>query len=117
MSETEKVGHTPGPWVALTSEDHGTVASFPVRAGKKAIAAVWCRFGGYRVNWESLRGGRANARLIAAAPDLIAALRNLADEICADEEHSDGTGEGDCPICNAIRVARAAIIKAEGQAQ
>jgi hypothetical protein len=49
----------------------------------------------------------ANARLIAAAPDLLVALRNLLD----DTQHRDhDCGDGPCPV----RDARAAIAKATG---
>jgi hypothetical protein len=50
----------------------------------------------------------ANARLIAAAPDLLAALRELADVSRAYLEHMDAEDLA------ALEAARAAIAKAEG---
>jgi len=52
----------------------------------------------------------ANARLIAAAPDLLAALKELADEICAAGLHNSQFPS------RAIENADAAIAKAEGTA-
>ena len=50
-------------------------------------------------------GDRANARLIAAAPDMLAALRQVVDETA---------GGMVPPSTDAIDTARAAIAKAEG---
>ena len=49
----------------------------------------------------------ANARLIAAAPDLLEALQKMLDN-CHDTELDDG-------IIDAVEVARAAIAKATGE--
>ena len=82
--------HTPGPWIVFTSEDDwgcdtfvGTLTDtlFDVRPGKGP-------------SWQD-----ANARLIAAAPDLLAAL------IALEHEYGPTT----------LRHAAAAIAKAKGQ--
>lgn len=57
MSETK---HTPGPW--HTAGDQGV----QIRSQRDQIAKVWTMRGN---EWK------ANARLIAAAPDLLEALR------------------------------------------
>jgi hypothetical protein len=85
--------HTDGPWHITKENRIHTMATFiTVRDSHEGVIA------GTHVNDE------ANANLIAAAPDLLAALR----ELCADKYLSD-------PI-NADRMknARAAIAKAEG---
>jgi len=62
---------------------------------------------------------QANARLIAAAPDLLAALTNLVADMAeshADEIASNHHGDGpSCSYCREIAIARAAIAAAEGR--
>ena len=93
-----KTQHTPGPW----------------RMGKRAYdRAIYGQQGAevasmldlFHTPAESL----ANARLIAAAPDLLEALRDITDlaERYGVGEHCDGN----------ILAARAAIAKAEGRAE
>lgn len=94
--------HTPGPWTASLPEDRLSDAAIsartPIYKNIANIARVYRR--------DSERQRDADARLIAAAPDLLAAL----DELLADKYLSD-------PI-NADRMAaaRAAIRKARGEA-
>ena len=94
-----EVRHTPGPW--QVRHDHGaTTKTFGgphVQAGKRVIA--WPEFPSVDENDTS----EANARLIAAAPDLLDALTDLVG----------GCGkEGDLYSSTAIGKARAAIEKA-----
>jgi hypothetical protein len=81
--------HTPGPWVARKD---GTVQPYP---GTGSIAAC------------SLRGDHqtmiANARLIAEAPAMLAALRDLLVAL-------EARGAGGCSMDN----ARAIIARIEG---
>jgi hypothetical protein len=92
--------HTPGPWLvtkdrwgALCVNNHDAFASeFPVAA----------------VNGAGDEEKAANARLIAAAPDLIAALTFM----LADYEEAYGGDEKDEPV--AMSAARAALAKAQG---
>ncbi len=86
--------HTPGPWKAhfeeayfVTGPDLGRVAMMMNLKGKHGLA-------GRRSGEESA----ANCRLIAAAPDLLEALRSMLE----DDDHDE-----------AKRKARAAIAKAE----
>jgi hypothetical protein len=55
--------------------------------------------------------GEANACLIAAAPDLLSALRGILENIEPDCHTPD------CPDCGAWRAARAAIARATGAGQ
>ncbi len=96
--------HTPGPWSAFTAQvsqfsktSRGTVAVEQTRAVVAELPA--------RATAET----EANARLIAAAPDLLAACQRIADWI----EESDGdTGSMVRADAEAVR---AAIAKARGE--
>jgi 23S rRNA maturation mini-RNase III len=98
--------HTPGPWKVISRAGYSghcvadnytrSVAAFPSNSKRD----------------ETERD--ANARLIAAAPDLLAALQDI---IGLAEAHSRKRGRN--PIAQAsvdasMAVARAAIAKAEG---
>ena len=101
----EKVAHTPGPWrvsptndCVIESEKHGNIAL---------------------VNLA--RMSAADARLIAAAPDLLALAKRYASEC----EECDGDGrilvtfndrEAEYDPCEACADIRAVIEKAEGGA-
>jgi len=81
--------HTPGPWNRIKGDRNvysaaGTVCKTPAILGGGSAAT----------NWE------ANARLIAAAPDLLEAL-----ECLIKSDHDD-----------VIEMARAAIARARGEA-
>ncbi len=103
-----QAAHTPGPWAYRpdTHDDWGTV-----RAGRYHICQA--RDPRY-VDDEYLRQCRverrdpweANARLIAAAPELLFALENL----LAVKNGEGGT------MFDSDEIARAAIAKARGQA-
>ena len=79
--------HTPGPW--HTAGEQGV----QIRGAKDQIAKVWTMRGN---EWK------ANARLIAAAPDLLEALQDMVSDHAS---LSDAT----------LAFARAAIAKAAGE--
>ncbi len=85
--------HTPGPWVVKRRE-----TSLVVRAQARSHASVAI----------IARKNRANANLIAAAPDLLSALRVLLNT-------SECSCEGECVADCTHVIARAAIAKAEGR--
>ena len=95
--------HTPGPWEFVakltTSENH---KGFLVRAEKATKNGKW-ELAEIQPGDEDGELGFANAALIAAAPDLLAALRNLLDAPI-----------GSCPFALDIG-ARKAIAKATGE--
>lgn len=87
--------HTQGPWSYIGNGDV-VAKSEKYCGGEKDIASVFLT-----VNDED----EANARLIAAAPELLEALKVLADYV------DECTGDNECrPLEN----ARAAIAKATG---
>lgn len=103
---TTKQTHTPGPWTAnparFVAGANGDVAI--VNDHHSLIAVAYVR------NGEE----QANARLIAAAPDLLAACRAVAgmEQRARAGEYIDWTSNGN----EAIQLVRAAIAKAEGAA-
>ena len=91
-------GHTKGPWKL----DGGKQEWFSVRADHYGVV---CNIPGYGIGARE-----ANARLIAAAPELLEAL-----EECK-EVMADPFAYGETCISDAIAKARAAIAKAKGEA-
>ena len=91
MTDTQ---HTPGPWMCTTGEDGAVIYN------ESTIAAVPIDL----IQWH------ANARLIAAAPDLLSALQDVADEL-ADfcQQYHERPGE------KKLEAAYAAIAKAQGE--
>lgn len=92
--------HTPGPW-RIHPFGHYDVAAHQPGFGEMIVANC----GGANSNVMDLGEiKKANARLIAAAPDLLAALKDVVGWI---ETSSEGE--------QATRIALAAIAKAEGR--
>lgn len=89
--------HTPGPWTA----DPARV----IRAECSALPLPYVIAMALGDEDVGPGAGDANARLIAAAPDLLKALRNLLDWNCAIDPDTD---------CDEMAAARAAIAKATG---
>ena len=89
--------HTPGPW-ELDEGDDGD--NFTIRAdGEFVTRLTKSRYTDDRRDPEAY----ANAALIAAAPDLLAALRAVTTAAYPDE------------IAEGLRLARTAIDKVEGR--
>lgn len=90
---TTEYKHTPGPWFV-----QGSIIT-PTKSGKRfAIAEVFR---------DSVATAEANAQLIAAAPDLLATLQEIADSAAF-------IGSNVTPSM-IERIARAAIAKATGK--
>lgn len=97
MSTAKAVSHTPGPWIAEAETDRRPAGvSAP---HNYALADV---FG------ESRAVREANARLIAAAPEMLEALRNVA----AVGHARDNVERANDKLDACIEWARAAIAKA-----
>ena len=95
------MGHTPGPW--FVNEDC-VEGPGPEGARDVTVAVV------YGDNADRA----ANARLIAAAPELLAALKMAKDELVDVYEEAYPNDESDNDVTEAIDKAIAAIAKAEG---
>lgn len=106
--------HTPGPWSLEADRMHfdtlSTVVAGERRKSKGIDQQMIVQVGG----WAGWKEQEANARLIAAAPDLLAAAKELAEnflrdelddpELCFSERHH-----------NAVHSLFDAIAKAEGR--
>lgn len=93
--------HTPGPWgVCPTSETAPYEVTAPDVGRTLHVAKV------YKTQPQPCETDKANARLIAAAPDLLAACQNMLACMDADDGNS---------LANAANEARTAIAKATAQ--
>lgn len=94
-------GHTPGPWHI----DYAAAGGGNIQSVNGPVANTrW--FG--NTQKEALEDF-ANARLIAAAPDLLEALKDLARSL------SDSDEDGLTEYADVMVAARSAIAKAEGR--
>lgn len=123
----ERKGHTPGPWIYRANEydDWGMVRAAPDAKGRMFVI---CQARNPSVRYDDLDKYRvsrtdpyeANARLIAAAPELLEALKPFAAMAAAYDPEADGDDDQDAwfygarPTIGQLRRARAAITKAEG---
>ena len=98
-------GHTPGPWEALPWE-------------RESGGQDWNIWGPRPSNHpghpdlEGDVGSEADARLIAAAPEMLAALKDARSAVAV---MTNDEGERDAPIQNLQGRLDTAIAKAEGQ--
>lgn len=112
------VKHTPGPWVlGEYSETLGyDCMTGGIKAGPVYLDAA--QYGQQRCSFTPAPERMlADARLIAAAPDLLAALTAISklDPALDSEEGMNEWGEADC-FGKALNIASAAISKATGEA-
>ena len=116
--------HTPGPWGIIGEEDLPkyddlVVIAFDVSApGEFPPSLYICNIGSDGGRYMSLAPveagpqwpvSLANARLIAAAPDLLAACKAIEPHIASDHPVTDN----EHPYLTAVRQLRAAIARAE----
>jgi len=98
--------HTPGPWQfdARNSGINSNPGWGLLNADGESL--------GITVHWDrrSSDTAYANARLIAAAPDLLAALQRLRDDVQAMHVGSDERCN-DCAVCMSLKLADAALSK------
>ena len=108
--------HTPGPWAQKHrkwGDDAYRTQVFPVDDPDNTIATI---------HWHSVPTEKgfttdreANARLIAAAPDMLEALRSLSDEVDRIGAALSAKGVGATSLGMKARKARAAIARATGE--
>lgn len=111
--------HTPGPWVADAPTGTGFDRQISIRHQTEA-----CSGGAILTLWTLHRTPTAqatqdaNARLIAAAPDLLARLEESSRILCSYARVVDDSGDGEQgeAIRRHIAQNRAAIAKAKGEA-
>lgn len=108
--------HTPGPWKLDPSCKDGARPTRSVRVkhfGKIELLTT-VHFPDTYMGSNGAATREANARLIAAAPDLLAALIALDDYVCNNlaSDYPTGIDVDD----SAFKTARAAIAKATGAA-
>lgn len=97
------VKHTPGPWFEQTGFSDDVEITAESREGMVAICSMELGYTG-NIGVEQ----EANARLIAAAPDLLGALEEFSREY-------DGFEDGNGDPCPVLAKARAAIDRATGR--
>ena len=108
--------HTPGPWsVGEVSHKKQRVDIDSLHADQTVGHQTWRglarAYGCEDMPAEGTAVMLANARLIAAAPELLEALRGM--QALDDEHHQRGQCDDD--VCAEVRKARAAIAKATGE--
>lgn len=107
------VKHTPGPWFGQAGFSDDVEITAESREGMVAICSMELGFTG-RIGVEQ----EANARLIAAAPDLLEALEQLLGNAEIARFHLKDTEEGmivGSTLFDTIQQARAAIARARGE--
>lgn len=102
--------HTPGPWFVTSSgQPHDLVTSTHDDGLDDDVCEV---YGG---NDDSDEVRAANAHLIAAAPELLAALKEAERALTVAVRHACDMPDFDPGEHHVIKAARAAIAKAEGK--
>lgn len=110
MSEQPKF--TPGPWKIRNGFDGESYEVYPAKVNgeSKPNIGVWAELATVNKHPQPGSTGKANARLIAAAPDMYEALEALQKANGAND--FNGWHDSFAP---AIEKARAALTKARGQ--
>lgn len=102
----EKVEFTPGPWKVFKSAD-GRIVGIGREGTGEGVTDPRFQL------WGDGDERDANAFLIAAAPDMYAALKGLIER---EWQHAEETGQAPpASIAAGLATARAALSKAEGK--
>lgn len=111
--------HTPGPWLYTPSDEWRTNGGefaqwgeFKISAGSGDVMAPNYYRVGSVSNVNNSDENEANARLIAAAPELLQALQKMVREFGYDVVHPNGLVHDEH---DAIQSAMLAIAKAGGE--
>lgn len=101
-----KYAHTQGPWEVIQPNEHGI---FEIINKSNRIARIYCQMPALTEKGEAIE--KANARLIAGAPEMLSMLKTLKVSIyCAFE---DGTTKEERE--EAVKDISDLIIKVEGE--
>jgi hypothetical protein len=103
--------HTPGPWTIAKSGEHIAIRGNPQTTNM--VNSDLARCGGPK-SWLDESEVEANASLIAAAPDLLAACREI---LRIAREEGGGKYDFAAGFLPAFIAADKAVDKAEGRAQ
>ena len=99
------MAHTPGPWIAVSSGNANNENQHAIQANDGTWIAETIN---HRPKWHSQK---ANARLIAAAPDLLNELRRTREWVA---QYLDIPGHADAARFK-VNAIDAVIAKAEGK--
>lgn len=108
--------HTPGPWI-VSSHPTANTYNLEIKHNDNLVAVAACQTWGYGATATRLEA-QANARLIAAAPELLEALRACEEELrlwANGINHRNMNKAKVSAKYGAIGLARTAIAKAEGK--
>lgn len=103
--------HTPGPWAVKKGSRYSRTGGFSIDSHGHwlELATIFAH-----IAEETNHLGEANARLIAAAPDLLAACEEGLTAIRWAQTHTDGNA---VQFVHVVNVLMAAIRKAKGEPQ
>lgn len=102
----ERTQHTPGPWKLEDESSTGPRGDASIHYDIPSVGSIYLGDVNIKRDPELLETMQANARLIAAAPELLEALKELVEAIWDGRLESEGAETFTDP-------ARAAIAKAE----
>jgi len=105
-----KTKHTPGPW-EISPKNEAIITG---ENGDVNIATMWEAFHLDERTGERVEEAYANARLIAAAPDLLEALENLVFLHTCEQEGIESGQPTPEEWYTAVNAAEKAIQKAKG---
>ena len=101
--------HTPGPWEYVWEAEY--VGAYPCSVSHKVkVGQELLTVGCHGYEWEPGKEIEANARLMAAAPEMYEALHKIMAEA---RKGAEGSGEF-TDLFDIILTANAALAKAEG---
>jgi hypothetical protein len=104
------MGHTPGPWTANAWGD----GDYEINAADTTV----CNVPGFDDDTVDTPRAEDNARLIAAAPELLAVCQAMAGDLQALLDGDDFSGMSDAEMFGVmLRSLNAARAKAEGRSE
>jgi hypothetical protein len=107
------IKHTPGPWFVIVEESSFHVCQSPFEGAVLEVAIVDPVEDVDGVVQISLERAEANARLVAAAPKMLEALKACLAELIQNETANEPGSLMDRELKQAVRLAQNAIAKAE----
>lgn len=113
MSEADKTAHTPGPWEAVPQNGAGPMIAHRYETGNQMRPTGLRLIAHLLERRNSLAEDQANANLIAAAPDMLHALKAFVSDLRQQQKMADSDmAEIDRMLGGVLHI----IAKAEGRA-